>query len=240
MLCPNCSYNNSPNNRFCVRCGIDLTAPAPTGTPAPAAAAPTDPATPPGAAPAPPPPPPAAPNPWGVPPSTDTWSAPGTTPPPPPPPPPYGSSPYGAPPQGPPAYGAPPYGPPPGAPPTPAPNPFAPPSVYGAPSPYAAPAPGPYAQYPPPYPPSGFQTATTNGLAIAALVLGLVGWIACGVGSVIAVILGFVAQAQIRDSRGRQGGGGLARAGIILGFIGIGLVILFFVISIAAGNSNSN
>lgn len=112
--------------------------------------------------------------------------------------------------------------------------------MYGAPAPYAAPASGPYAQYPPPYPPSGFQAATTNGLAIAALVLGLVGWIACGVGSVVAVILGFIAQSQIRESRGRQGGEGLAKAGIILGFVGIGLVILVFVIGALSGSSNTN
>ncbi len=97
-----------------------------------------------------------------------------------------------------------------------------------------------YAQYPPPYPPSGFQTATTNGLAIAALILGLVGWVACGVGSVVAVILGFIAQSQIRESRGRQGGEGLAKAGIILGFVGIGLVVLFFVIGAISGSSSSN
>ena len=27
MLCPNCGYDNSPNNRFCVRCGVDISVP---------------------------------------------------------------------------------------------------------------------------------------------------------------------------------------------------------------------
>ena len=34
MLCPNCGYSNQPNNRFCVRCGVDIAA-------APAAATPS-------------------------------------------------------------------------------------------------------------------------------------------------------------------------------------------------------
>jgi hypothetical protein len=208
MLCPNCSYENSPNNRFCVKCGVDLSvAPAPE-TPSFAVGAPNDPS----AVPAPPPPPPAAappphaaPSPWGAPPPPPPgqWAAPGQ-----PPPPPYASA------------------PPPGS----APNPFAPPAPYG-------PPPGPYAQYPPPYAPSGYQTASTNGLAIASLVLGLVGWMACGIGSVVAVVLGFVARSQIRASQGRQGGDGLALAGIILGFIAIGLVVLLIV---AGRVSNSN
>ncbi len=67
---------------------------------------------------------------------------------------------------------------------------------------------------------------STNGLAIASLVLGIVGWVPCGVGSVVAIVLGFVARNQIRQSQGRQGGDGLALAGIILGFVGIALVVL--------------
>jgi hypothetical protein len=117
------------------------------------------------------------------------------------------------------------------------PNPFAPPPPIGAPGSY--PPPGAYGQYPG-YPPPGIAPGSTNGLAVAALVLGIVGWIPCGIGSLLAVVLGFVARSQIRDSRGRQGGDGLALAGIILGFIGIGLWILFLVLSAALGNSNTS
>ena len=54
----------------------------------------------------------------------------------------------------------------------------------------------------PPYPPSGsWAPQSTNGLAVASLVLGIVGWLACGLGSVLAIIFGFVAQGQIRQSR---------------------------------------
>ena len=57
----------------------------------------------------------------------------------------------------------------------------------------------------------------TNGLAIAALVLGIL-WL-CAIGSVLAIVFGFVALNQIK--RSGQGGRGLAIAGIVLGIIGI-------------------
>ncbi len=129
------------------------------------------------------------------------------------------------------AWGAPgPYAAP--APADAAPDPFAPPDLgappgYGAPPPYPPPPYGAPPPYPPPgtpgnwpgagYPPYGQQT---NGLAIASLVLGLVGWIPCGVGSVVAIVLGFVSREQIKRSWGRQTGGGMATAGIVLGFLG--------------------
>ena len=203
MSCPNCGYDNSPNNRFCVRCGVDLAVPPQPGAP--------------GAAPGPPPappaglgPPPAPANPWGAPPPPPgQWGAPGQ--PPPPGPPPQQSVP---------------------------PNPYAPPAPYGPPGAYAPPGAGQYGPYPPPYPPSGFHAPSTNGLAIASLVLGLVGWVPCGVGSILAVVFGFVARTQIRNSQGRQGGDGLAVAGIILGFLAIALWIALFVIG-TISNSNS-
>ncbi len=57
----------------------------------------------------------------------------------------------------------------------------------------------------------------TNGLAIASLVLGIL-WI-CGVGSLLALILGIVALSQIRKTA--SGGKGLAIAGIVLGSLGV-------------------
>jgi hypothetical protein len=76
-------------------------------------------------------------------------------------------------------------------------------------------------------------------LAVASLILGIVGWPFCGVGSVLAVIFGFIAQGQIRESQGRQAGGGMAKAGIILGFVGMALVALFFVVSVATSSNNT-
>jgi hypothetical protein len=63
----------------------------------------------------------------------------------------------------------------------------------------------------------------TNGLAIASLVFGLIGWAFVGVGSFLAIIFGLYARHQILRSGGRQRGNRLALAGILLG-------LLFFVI----------
>ena len=69
---------------------------------------------------------------------------------------------------------------------------------------------------------------------------GLVGWVLCGVGSVLAIVLGFVARDQIKRSWGRQTGSGMATAGIILGFIGSALLLLAIIASIvnSAGSVN--
>ena len=54
----------------------------------------------------------------------------------------------------------------------------------------------------------------TNGLAIGSLVLSLLG-LFCGIGSIVGVILGFIARGQIK--RTGQGGNGMALAGIVIG-----------------------
>ena len=46
------------------------------------------------------------------------------------------------------------------------------------------------------------------------------------IGSIIGLILGYMARNQIRDSGGTIGGEGLAKAGIILGWIGVALAVL--------------
>jgi len=61
---------------------------------------------------------------------------------------------------------------------------------------------------------------STNGLAIASLVLGIV-WLS-GLGSLLAVIFGHVARGQIR--RTGQRGKGLATAGLILGYVGLAVI----------------
>jgi len=62
-----------------------------------------------------------------------------------------------------------------------------------------------------------------NGLAIAS-VLASVLWFA-GLGAVLALVFGYRARRQIKDSAGSQTGSGLATAGIILGWIGIAIVV---------------
>jgi hypothetical protein len=112
----------------------------------------------------------------------------------------------------------------------PLPPPPPPPAVaYGAP-PSMQPPPG-YGQPPP-------VGQTTNGLAIASLVLGIV-WV-FGLGSILAVIFGFVGRKQIRQSGGRQSGGGMAIAGIVLGFVGVVGLILWIVLVVAVTTSISD
>ena len=83
--------------------------------------------------------------------------------------------------------------------------------------------------YPPSTPPYGYPpavAATTNGLAIASLVLGIV-WLG-GLGALLAIIFGAVAISQINRSGGTQSGRGLATAGIVLG--GVGVILPLFLI----------
>jgi prepilin-type processing-associated H-X9-DG protein len=58
----------------------------------------------------------------------------------------------------------------------------------------------------------------TNGIAIASLVVSIVGFL-IGLG-IVAIILGIIGQNQIKASMGRQKGAGLAIAGIVVGCIG--------------------
>jgi hypothetical protein len=112
-----------------------------------------------------------------------------------------------------------------GQPPT-GPQPYVEPPIAGmpynapaAPAPYYPPAPQPYQQ---PYPYPYAQAPSTNGMAIAAMVLGIL-WV-YWIGSILALIFGYVARDQIK--RTGQSGDGMAIAGIVLGWVGIGFLIL--------------
>jgi len=66
----------------------------------------------------------------------------------------------------------------------------------------------------------------TSGWAIFSLISGILGWVGViGLGGLIAVIAGHIAKNQIRNSQGRTGGEGLATAGLVLGYLNIGLTI---------------
>ncbi len=220
MTCPNCGATVAENRRFCGKCGTAVAQAAPRAeAPSPQTAPPPSPYAPPSS-----PPPgastPGAPSAWGSPAgSAAQWGPPTTAPPPPPPP--------------------------------SAADPFAPPQLAPPGDPNAWAAYGPPPQYPPPYPPGypgapgapgawpgyGYGPPRTNGLAVASLVLGLIGWAFCGLGSVIAIVLGFVARNQIRHSNGGQTGTGMATAGIVLGCIATSLWVLVFVLQMASVNS---
>jgi len=104
-------------------------------------------------------------------------------------------------------------------------QPVPPPPQYTAYSPYGAPL---------------VQATSTNGLAIASMVLGIL-WL-YWIGSVLALVFGYVAKGQIDRSAGRQTGRGMAIAGIVLGWIGVGAaaITLVFVIAVADDVNNIN
>lgn len=72
-------------------------------------------------------------------------------------------------------------------------------------------------------------------MAIASLVLGIL-WL-YWIGSVLALIFGYVAKGQIDRSGGRQSGRGMAIAGIVLGWIGVGVLILLIVLGVSIAGS---
>ena len=65
---------------------------------------------------------------------------------------------------------------------------------------------------------------TTNAFAIGSLIAGLAG------GSIIAIVLGHIAMSQIRQSRGRQSGEGMATAGLILGYVDVVIFVIVFAV----------
>jgi len=80
------------------------------------------------------------------------------------------------------------------------------------------------------YPPPGYgypRPTKTNGLAIASMVLGIL-WV-YWIGSILALVFGYVAKSQIDQSGGAQTGRGMAVAGIVLGWVGVGLLVIFII-----------
>jgi hypothetical protein len=102
----------------------------------------------------------------------------------------------------------------------------APPQGYWAPPAYGAPAAG------------------TDGMAIGSLITGIVGVTLCPlVGSVLALVFGYSSRRRIRESGGTIAGDGMATAGIVLGYVGIGLVVLAVIligVVAAVGNNSSS
>jgi len=68
----------------------------------------------------------------------------------------------------------------------------------------------------------------TSGLAIAALVLGILSFFTCGITAIPAIILGIVSLVRIEKSGGRITGRGFAIAGIVvpvLGFLPLAILL---------------
>jgi uncharacterized protein DUF4190 len=101
-----------------------------------------------------------------------------------------------------------------------------PPPQYGPyPGSYPPPPPQPYAGYTPP------PIGPRNGLGIAALVIAIIGLVFCWtvaggiILGIVAVVIGFLARGRVK--RGQATNGGIAIAGIVLGFLAIIVSLVF-------------
>lgn len=168
-----------------------------------------------------------------------------SAPPPPPPPPSFGGAPSpGAPSPPPPGGGMPEFGGPPAGSPPPPSSPPPPPGGYGA------PPVGGYGGPPQAYGTSGFspsggtmhsQGSDSNGMAIASLVLGIIGLVtfwACGFGAIpglVAVVLGILGL-QAANKLPGQPQRGLAIAGIVTGGLAVLVGVGFFLVMVVFAN----
>ncbi len=76
-------------------------------------------------------------------------------------------------------------------------------------------------------PSGGVQGLPTSNMAIVSLIAGILGLSLFPlIGSIVAVITGQMARREIRESAGTLGGEGLATAGLVMGWIGIGLSVI--------------
>jgi hypothetical protein len=114
------------------------------------------------------------------------------------------------------------------------PQPYPPPQYQQQPPQYPTyPAAGPY---PPPGYGYGYVHRATNGLAIASMVLGIL-WV-YWIGSILALIFGFIARRQIKERN--ESGDGMAIAGIVLGFVGLATLIVVVVIFAVGASTGSS
>ncbi len=67
-------------------------------------------------------------------------------------------------------------------------------------------------------------------MAVASMIVGIL-WL-YWIGSILAVVFGYVARSQIR--RSGDGGGGMAIAGIVLGWIGVGILVVLIILVAAS------
>ena len=145
-------------------------------------------------------------------------------------------------------------GPPPGAPPTPPPPTHPQPQAQGAPPAQAAPPPPPapsgqqappppaYAASPPPSP-YGYAQAPaaqrTSGKAVAALVLGIAGWlVAPFILSVLGIVFGTLARKEIAANPS-LGGRGMANWGFWLSITGLAAWVVLIAVLVATSGSSS-
>ena len=74
-----------------------------------------------------------------------------------------------------------------------------------------------------------------SGMSVASLVLGIIAVIPCFWGcfifAILAVVFGQLGKKDIRESNGAKTGEGMAKAGFILGLVGIALGVVYWILS---------
>lgn len=81
----------------------------------------------------------------------------------------------------------------------------------------------------PPSFPATPATAPSSTMAIVSLIAGIVAWVVLPfISAIVAVACGHMARREIRDSGGRLTGDGMAIAGLVLGYLQLGIAGLFF------------
>ena len=81
-----------------------------------------------------------------------------------------------------------------------------------------------FQQIPPPY-----YFPQTSTLAIVSLISGILGWLGLlFIAPVIAIITGHMARNEINQSGGKLSGSGMATAGLVLGYVNLGVTVIAF------------
>jgi hypothetical protein len=75
----------------------------------------------------------------------------------------------------------------------------------------------------------------THTMAIVSLIFGILGLVGVcpGIGAVVAIITGNMAQTEIRANPSQYTGEGLAKAGVIMGWVGVGLIVVSICCAVA-------
>ncbi len=90
-----------------------------------------------------------------------------------------------------------------------------------------------YNQQPPQQPYYQPAPTTTSTWAIISLIGGILGWLGLfGLGGLVAIICGHVGKSEIKKSGGTVTGGGMATAGLILGYLNVAITILAVILAI--------
>ena len=88
---------------------------------------------------------------------------------------------------------------------------------------------------------SGVTTRETLSLAVVSLIFGILTFVLLGpIGAIVAVICGHVALSTLRAQPDRYAGKGMAVAGLTLGYTGLLLVVVAFVLVLAVWFSYSS